>query len=246
MNAQIKSRKRVSDHGEVFTSEKEVKAMLDLVKQETLRVDSRFLEPACGEGNFLIEVLKRKLDVAKRQATPPRKKNPIPSEFERQSVIAISSLYGVDLLSDNVECCKKRLYDYWLSEYENICGKVTNELCKKTIKYILDKNILCGNALTLKKVDSFCNDLEMPIIFSEWSFLSEQILQRKDYRFDKLVEGEYEAVNIEKRKKISNKTKKGQLDLFNDLIDPPTQTPSDEGEYIKSVIADYRKIHEYG
>lgn len=98
MNKQVKSKERVSKHGEVFTSEKDVNAMLDLVKNETLRVDSRFLEPACGDGNFLAEILKRKLAVAKKNAIPPRRKKPELLEYEKQSFIAISSLYGVDLL----------------------------------------------------------------------------------------------------------------------------------------------------
>ena len=63
---QIKSRKRVADHGEVFTGEREVNAMLDLVKSETERIESRFLEPACGDGNFLAEILRRKLEAVKK------------------------------------------------------------------------------------------------------------------------------------------------------------------------------------
>ena len=87
---QVKSKQRVADHGEVFTAEREVNAMLDLVKQETERVDSRFLEPACGDGNFVVEILRRKLEAAKRRSTPPKKKNPLPLEFEKQSVIAVA------------------------------------------------------------------------------------------------------------------------------------------------------------
>ncbi len=83
MAGQIKSKQRVADHGEVFTAEREVNAMLDLVKQETERVDSRFLEPACGDGNFVVEILRRKLVAAKKRATPPRKKSPVPLEYER-------------------------------------------------------------------------------------------------------------------------------------------------------------------
>ena len=95
MTKQIKSKTRVADHGEVFTAEREVNAMLDLVKQETERVDSRFLEPACGDGNFVAEILRRKLVAAKRRAIPPRKKKPLPLEFEKQSVIAVASIYAI-------------------------------------------------------------------------------------------------------------------------------------------------------
>ena len=94
--AQIKSKERVAAHGEVFTAEREVNAMLDLVKQETERIDSRFLEPACGTGNFLVKILERKLDVVKK------KYRRSPLDFERNSVLALSSIYGVDILADNI------------------------------------------------------------------------------------------------------------------------------------------------
>ena len=123
MEKQVKSRQRVADHGEVNTGEREVNAMLDLVKQETERVDSRFLEPACGDGNFVAEILRRKLEAAKRRATPPKKKKPLPLEFEKQSVIAVASVYGIDILLDNVLACRERLYDIWNTEYESVCGK---------------------------------------------------------------------------------------------------------------------------
>ena len=106
MTGQIKSKQRVADHGEVFTREQEVNAMLDLVKNETLRIESRFLEPACGDGNFLIQILKRKLDVvAKNYRTSQR-------EYEFYAVLALCSIYGVELLEDNVKTCRKRLFSY--------------------------------------------------------------------------------------------------------------------------------------
>ena len=94
--SQTKSKQRVTYHGEVFTAEREVNAMLDLVKQETVRIDSRFLELACGTGNFLVEILQRKLAVVKTRY----KRNP--DDYERYAVIAVSSIYGVDLLQDNI------------------------------------------------------------------------------------------------------------------------------------------------
>ena len=131
MTKQVKSRERVAEHGEVFTAEREVNAMLDLVKQETERVDSRFLEPACGDGNFVAEILRRKLEAAKKRAIPPKKKRPLPLEFEKQSVIAVASIYGVDLLMDNVIVCRRRLYDIWNAEYEAICKKEVSEDCRE-------------------------------------------------------------------------------------------------------------------
>ena len=97
--SQVKSKKRVTDHGEVFTSEREVNAMLELVKQETERIDSRFLEPACGNGNFLAEVLRRKLAIVEKKY----KKSQL--EYERYAILAVSSIYGVDILEDNAQEC---------------------------------------------------------------------------------------------------------------------------------------------
>ncbi len=111
IDKQVKSKKRVAEYAEVFTSEREVNAMLDLVKQETERIDSRFLEPACGTGNFLVEILRRKLEVVKNRY----KKNQL--EYERYAVIAVSSIYGVDLLQDNVEEAQKRLFDIFNEQY---------------------------------------------------------------------------------------------------------------------------------
>ena len=100
---QVKSRERVAAHGEVFTAEREVKAMCDLVKPETERIDSRFLEPACGDGNFLAEILSRKL--ACEQIRKYRKSS---YDWERNSLLALGSLYGVDILADNCEACRER------------------------------------------------------------------------------------------------------------------------------------------
>ena len=154
MTRQIKSKQRVADHGEVFTADREVNAMLDLVKQETERVDSRFLEPACGDGNFVAEILRRKLEAAKSRAVPPKKQKPLPMEFEKQSVIAVASIYGVDLMMDNVLACRERLYEIWNKEYETICRKEISEDCREAVRFILSKNIVCGNALSLKLVDN--------------------------------------------------------------------------------------------
>lgn len=232
---QAKSKDRVSKYGEVFTAEREVKAMLDLVKSETERVDSRFLEPACGTGNFIVEILHRKLEVAKKLAIPPRKTRPLPSEFEKQSVIAVSSIYGIDILMDNVATCRQRLYAVWNAQYENICKKEIDKDCQKAIYFILSRNIICGNSLSLKLVDEKGNDTNKPIIFSEWSFITGTKLQRKDYRFDRLLSGVYEP----KLNKSRNYTTR-QVGLF------AVKNKSDEeGEFIRSYITDYRKVQEY-
>jgi len=240
MGQQVKSKERVADHGEVFTAEREVNAMLDLVKQETERVDSRFLEPACGDGNFLAEILRRKLEAAKKRAIPPRKKRPLPLEYEKQAVIAIASIYGVDLLIDNVVACRERLFKIWDTEYQTICKKEVSEDCRAAVRFILSRNIVCGNALSMKEVDEDGNDTDEPIIFSEWAFIMGSKMQRKDYRFDKLLAGEYAPKPDTKRKKKEPSYQ--QMDLLS-MLD---EKPSDEGELLTSYIADYRRVQDLG
>ena len=153
MNNQVKSKDRVTDFGEVNTSEREVNAMLDLVEQETERLDSRFLEPACGDGNFLIEVLNRKLDVLVKNY----KKNQY--EFEKNAVVVIGSIYGVDILEDNAQSARDRLFNRFLEVYEKLFKDFLNQDLIQSVKFILDKNIIHGDALTLKKVNSNNNCL---------------------------------------------------------------------------------------
>ena len=181
MSKQIKSKKRVQDHGEVFTNEREVNAMLDLVKDETLRIDSRFLEPACGDGNFLIEILRRKLEAVSKKFKKDE------NEWEKQSLIALMSCYGVELLQDNVNACINRLYEFWNKEYEKHCKRINSDIVKKVAMFVLEKNILCGNALTMKMVDKKGKDKEDPIIFSEWSFVMGNKVKRREFRFDELL-----------------------------------------------------------
>jgi hypothetical protein len=178
---QVKSKKRVADHGEVFTNEREVNAMLDLVKQETERIESTFLEPACGDGNFLAEVLKRKLNVV----TDRYKKSQF--EWERYSVIAISSIYGVDILEDNAQECRERLFnifnEYYIKSFKQEC----KEECRKSVKYLLQRNILWGDAL------DFTNPItKQPIIFSEWKPINGTMIKRKDFMFQFLVEQSFQ------------------------------------------------------
>ena len=173
----MKSKQRVADHGEVFTAEREVNAMLDLVKQETDRIDSRFLEPACGTGNFLTEVLIRKLSIVEKKY----KRNQL--DFERYSVVAISSMYGVDILEDNIAECRERLFNIFNKKYMKIYKKKSKDSVRDSIKFILDKNIICGDALSLKTVGSN----PIPIIFSEWAMPFGSMIKRRDYYFETLT-----------------------------------------------------------
>jgi len=174
---QIISKKRVTDHGEVLTNSREVNAMLDLVKQETERIDSRFLEPACGTGNFLTEILKRKLSIVKSRYCKSQ------LEFERYCVLAISSIYGIDILEDNVIECRKRLYEIFLGEYIGLFKEYIQEQYSQTVRYILEKNIIWGDALTLKTV----NEKSKPITFSEWSLVTGSLIKRRDFTFHELL-----------------------------------------------------------
>ena len=141
IQVQVKSKERVSDHGEVFTAEREVNAILDLVKQETERIDSRFLEPACGNGNFLAEVLRRKLNVVNDRYS----KNLI--EWERYAIIAVSSIYGVDILEDNAEECRERLFKIFKETYKSLFKEKIKDECLRSITFLLNRNILWGDAL---------------------------------------------------------------------------------------------------
>ncbi len=177
MSDLVKSKKRVADHGEVFTSEREVNAMLDLVKQETERIDSRFLEPACGTGNFLVEILNRKLKIV----TDRYKKSQI--EFERNAIIAISSIYGVDILQDNAIECRDRLFEIFDEIYTRLYKTDCKEDCKTSVKFLLKRNILWGDALDFTNPET-----KEPIVFSEWSAINGSMIKRRDYVFKFLVE----------------------------------------------------------
>ena len=181
---QIKSKERVSEHGEVFTAEREVNAMLDLVKPETERIDSRFLEPACGEGAFLTEILRRKLAAVKNRYG----KNA--ADYERYSVLAVTSIYGVDIQADNAAICRANLYEIWNEEYSAAVKVQANDDCRKAVKYILSKNIVCGDALTLLDKNG------EPIEFAEWSFVTPTLIKRRDYRFDELLNGHEQEINL--------------------------------------------------
>jgi hypothetical protein len=168
---QIKSRQRVADHGEVFTNPREVNAMLDLVRDESFRLESRFLEPACGDGNFLIEILHRKLSLLQDIKSQ--------TELEFKSLIAVGSCYGIDILPDNAEACRERLF----AEVVNRIGnKARTNGYEESLRYMLKKNIVCGDALTYRTAE------DKPITFCEWTPIAGSMqFSRRDFQFDFLV-----------------------------------------------------------
>lgn len=176
------SKQRVADHGEVYTRKQEVNAMLDLVKQETERIDSRFLEPACGTGNFLTEILERKLRVVEARYRKSQ------LEYERNAVIAVSSIYGIELLEDNVHGCRKRLFKIFDRKYTALFKEKSKDKCRNSVEFILEKNIIWGDALTFKTV----GDNPKPIVFSEWSPVNGSMLKRRDYMMSFLVKKQHQ------------------------------------------------------
>lgn len=214
---QIKSRQRVAEHAEVFTAEREVKAMCDLVKQETQRIESRFLEPACGEGAFLTEILRRKLAVVKRQYGKS------PADYEKYSVLALTSIYGVELLDDNAAICRDKLFEIWNKAYTTAMKKQANDRCREVARYILQKNILCGDALTLLQADG------SPIIFAEWAFVTGSLVKRRDFRLDALM---------------TDRKQQMTLDMRGWDYDPGTEAfiPAPIEEYPPT---DYRRLDQY-
>jgi SAM-dependent methyltransferase len=237
MTRQVKSKQRVADHGEVFTAEREVNAMLDLVKRETERIESRFLEPACGDGNFLAEILRRKLAVVRKKY----RKSPI--DYEKNAVLAATTIYGVDILQDNVDACRKRMFEIWDTEYQAVLKKEANEDCREAVRFIFSRNIVCGNALSLKRVDAFGWDTGEPIVFSEWAFVTGSMLQRSDYTFDRLLAGDEAGRDLFGKEKKTKKTAPAQQFLFEES---QVDQPNEEGEFLKKYISHYRKVQDDG
>jgi len=179
MDSQVISKKRVADHGEVLTGKREVNAMLDLVKQETERIDSRFLEPACGTGNFLTEILERKLRIVEGRYGKSQ------LDYERNSILAVSSIYGIDILEDNVWQCRHRLYGVFDGDYySRLFKNRAKNKCREAVRFILERNIIWGDALTLKTVGS----KPAYIVFPEWSPVNGSMLKRRDFTFHGLLD----------------------------------------------------------
>ena len=169
---------------------------------------------ACGDGNFLAEILSRKLVAEKKKY----KKSVI--DYEKNALLAVSSIYGVDILADNVAACRERLFKIWRKEYKSVMKTAYSEDTEKSIRFILSKNIVCGNALTLMCVDENGIDTDAPIIFSEWAFIMGANMQRQDFTFSELLNRDDEQT----------------------LLDDKT----DEGTLISRYVCNYRRLWENG
>ncbi len=167
----VKSKQRVADHGEVFTSLRMVETMLDLVKGETERIDSRFLEPACGSGNFLIQILHRKWAAVELKFGK--------SEFEKRhfALYGLMCIYGVELLPDNIAECRANLLEIFAKHL----GLGEADDLYRAARFVLSQNIVHGDALTMR------DSSKQPITFAEWGYLGKGKFQRRDFRFDVLT-----------------------------------------------------------
>ena len=168
----VKSKQRVADHGEVFTPDWMVEAMLDLVKDETERIDSRFLEPACGSGNFLVPILQRKLAAVELKYGK--------SDFEQQhyGLLALMCIYGIELLEDNIAECRANL----LEVFAGYLHLDTSDALYRVASYVLSENLVRANALTMRTVE------DQPITFAEWGYLGKGKFQRRDFLLDTLTQ----------------------------------------------------------
>ena len=168
----VRSKQRVADHGEVFTPAWMVEAMLDLVKHEAERIDSRFLEPACGSGNFLVPILRRKLAAVELKYGK--------SDFERlhYALLALMCIYGIELLADNIAECRANVLEI-LAEYLNL--DESDELYRAAA-YVLSQNLVHGDALKM------CTHDGQPVTFAEWGYLGKGKFQRRDFRLETLTQ----------------------------------------------------------
>lgn len=168
----VKSKQRIADHGEVFTPSWMVEAMLDLVKDETERIDSRFLEPACGSGNFLVQILQRKLAVVELKYGK--------SDFERRhyALLALMCIYGIELLADNIAECRANVLEI-LAEYLNLDE---SDEFYRAASYVLSQNLVHGDAQKMRTYD------DKPIAFAEWGYLGKGKFQRRDFCFKTLTQ----------------------------------------------------------
>ncbi len=167
----VKSKQRVTDHGEVFTPAHIVEAMLDLVKEESERIDSRFLEPACGEGNFLRQVLVRKLATVQAKYSD--------NEFERRhyALLGLMCIYGIELLADNAQTCRDNLADI----FTQFINDPTDGTWAQAAYSVLDANIVQADALTMKCPDG------THLVFPEWGYLGKGKYLRRDFQYSDLT-----------------------------------------------------------
>ncbi len=174
LEQQVISKERVTQNGEVFTAKREVNAMLDLVKKESYRIESTFLEPSCGTGNFLVEILRRKLITASQFAD-----NQV--AWEKAALQSLSTIYGIELMEDNAFTSRMRLSEIFEAEYKRLFDTSLNKKIIKAANFIIGTNIIVGNTLEMKTW------LGSPILFTEWIFDGDKVV-RKEFSMQSMIE----------------------------------------------------------
>lgn len=225
----VKSRKRVADHGEVFTPAWIVDAMLDLVKDESMRIDARVLEPACGSGNFLVPVLLRKLATVQHRYRR--------SDFERRhyALLSLMCIYGIELLADNAQECRDNL----ATVFTDFLGIPGGDVFAHAARAVLAVNIVQGDALTMTAPD------DTPITFAEWGYLGKGMFQRRDFRYHDLTQrSAWQAptqLRIHKMDRSMQSATQGSLfaGMANDELFSPIRTyPSQTVHQIAAIAKD--------
>ena len=167
----VKSKQRVADHGEVFTPGWTVESMLDLVQNESERIDSRFLEPACGSGNFLVQVLLRKLGTVEKAYGQ--------NEFERNhhALLGLMCIYGIELLEDNAEECRANL----TTLFSSFLGPGVHSKWIDAAHVVVSANIIQGDAISMSTQSG------EDIVFPEWAYLLKGKFARRDFSYNSLT-----------------------------------------------------------
>lgn len=229
----IKSKFRVQKHGEVFTPKKIVNKMLDIkgVKEACESLRTTFLEPAAGEGAFLVAILERKLNIVVKNY------NDDLGCFENYSLLALTSLYGIELLEDNAQTCVLNMFQVYYDIYQEQVRYHNGKLKKKVLdsaKEIISSNIRQGNFLTKQSIDG------NPLVFSEWSPIkmrktTKRIkIQRTEYTLDEIY-GNEEKESGKSINKAINKTIQPykHLDLFDLLVEDDIDSENENPKEIR-------------
>ncbi len=186
LQEQVISKERVVENGEVFTAPREVNAMLDLVQDESFRIESKFLEPSCGTGNFLVEILNRKLRTVEKIFANQ-------SDWELAALKSVANIYGIELMDDTANISRKRMLDIFETEYKRLFKNIDKKILK-VAKFIISTNIIIGDTLKMQTADG------TPITFTEWIFEEDKVV-RKEFTMQSMI-----AFNKQKQE--------GQCNLF--------------------------------
>ena len=172
MERQVKSKQRVSDFGEVYTAHRQVTDMLDLIPAEAVGIDTTYLEPACGNGNFIIEILKRKFALITAKD---------PWTYSIFMLRCVASVYGVDIQKDNTMETVDRIVAATEKVYEKAFHRLPNTLVTDAVRKIALRNIVWGNTLTGETGDGD------PLSFHEWDIREDGSIMSKEYALTDMI-----------------------------------------------------------